>query len=41
MQTRAFKAMAAEVADASQTYQSGQMTFNGNVNIEYDLIISP
>jgi uncharacterized protein YggE len=30
-------AMAAEV-DASQTYQRGEMTFTGNVQIEYDLI---
>lgn len=43
MATRMFKtsAMAAEGADASQTYQSGQMTFNGNVQVEYDLITAP
>jgi uncharacterized protein YggE len=34
-------AMAAEAADASQTYQSGQMTFTGNVQVEYDLITTP
>lgn len=33
-------AMASEAADASQNYQSGQMTFTGNVQIEYDLIIA-
>lgn len=26
---------------AEQTYQNGQMVFNGNVQIEYDLIVSP
>jgi len=31
-------AMAQESADSSQSYQSGQMTFNGSVQIEYDLI---
>lgn len=31
---------AAEAADsAAQTYQSGQMTFNGMVQIEYDLVV--
>lgn len=34
-------AMAAEARDASQTYQSGQMTFTGNVQVEYDLILAP
>ena len=34
-------AMSAEAADASQTYQSGQMTFTGNVQVEYDLITTP
>jgi uncharacterized protein YggE len=35
------KAMAAmEAGDASQSYQSGQMSFTGNVQIEYDLIIA-
>jgi uncharacterized protein YggE len=34
-------AMAADSAGAPQTYQSGQMTFNGNVQVEYDLIVSP
>jgi uncharacterized protein len=29
---------AAESSDASQTYQSGQMTFNGTVEIQYDLV---
>lgn len=33
------KTMAAEVSDAAQTYQSGQMNFTGNVQIEYDLIV--
>jgi uncharacterized protein YggE len=33
-------AMSAEGGDASQTYQSGQMTFNGNVQVEYDLIVT-
>lgn len=31
-------AMAAD-SGAAQTYQSGQMTFNGNVQVEYDLIV--
>lgn len=39
--TRMFKTAMAEAADASQTYQSGQMTFNGNVQVEYDLITTP
>jgi uncharacterized protein YggE len=30
-------AMYAEASDASQSYQSGQMAFNGTVQIEYDL----
>jgi uncharacterized protein len=34
------KAMAAEASDASQSYQSGQMSFSGNVQIEYDLIVT-
>jgi uncharacterized protein len=34
------KAMAAEASDASQTYQSGQMSFTGTVQIEYDLIVA-
>ena len=34
-------AMAADSAEAAQTYQSGQMTFNGNVQVEYDLITGP
>jgi len=33
-------AMSAEAAGPSQTYQSGQMTFNGNVQVEYDLIVT-
>jgi uncharacterized protein len=33
-------AMAAEAADASQSYQSGQMSFTGTVQIEYDLIVT-
>jgi uncharacterized protein len=32
------KAMMAEASDASQSYQSGQMAFNGNVQVEYDLV---
>ncbi len=31
-------AMMAEASDSAQSYQSGQMTFNGNVQVEYDLI---
>jgi uncharacterized protein YggE len=31
----------AQASDAAQTYQSGQMVFNGNVQIEYDLIVAP
>ncbi|AMN48304.1 hypothetical protein ACG33_14590 [Steroidobacter denitrificans] len=31
----------AESVDASQSYQSGQMTFNGSVQIEYDLMPLP
>jgi uncharacterized protein YggE len=33
-------AMAEKASDASQTYQSGQMTFTGTVQIEYDLIVA-
>jgi uncharacterized protein YggE len=34
------KVMAAmEAGDAAQSYQSGQMTFTGNVQIEYDLVV--
>ena len=34
------KAMAAmEAGDAAQSYQSGQMTFTGTVQIEYDLMV--
>ena len=33
-------AMAAEAGDASQNYQSGQMSFTGTVQIEYDLIVA-
>jgi uncharacterized protein YggE len=40
VQARAKLMMAAEASDAAQTYQSGQMTFTGNVQIEYDLIVS-
>lgn len=39
MQQMRVKAMAAEAGDASQSYQSGQMVFNGNVQVEYDLTI--
>ena len=36
------KAMAARAGgDAAESYQSGQMNFTGNVQIEYDLIIAP
>jgi uncharacterized protein len=31
-------AMMAEAGDASQSYQSGQMEFNGTVQVEYDLV---
>ena len=34
-------AMEAQAGDASQTYQSGQMTFSGNVQVEYDLVPAP
>jgi len=34
------KAMAARAGDASESYQSGQMNFTGNVQIEYDLVIA-
>jgi uncharacterized protein len=30
--------MMAEAGDASQSYQSGQMEFNGTVQVEYDLV---
>jgi uncharacterized protein YggE len=33
-------AMAEKAGDASQSYQSGQMTFTGTVQIEYDLIVA-
>jgi uncharacterized protein YggE len=32
-------AMAMEAGDASQTYQRGEMTFTGNVQVEYDLLV--
>lgn len=35
------KVMMARAGDAAQTYQSGQMSFTGNVQIEYDLVVSP
>jgi len=38
MPMRRTMAMEAQAPDASQTYQSGQMTFNGNVQVEYDLV---
>ena len=41
MQRMKTMAMAAEASDASQSYQSGQMTFTGNVQVEYDLIVTP
>jgi len=31
----------AQANDSAQTYQSGQMVFNANVQIEYDLIVIP
>lgn len=34
------KTMAAQASDASQSYQSGQMSFTGTVQIEYDLIVA-
>jgi uncharacterized protein YggE len=40
MPMRAKAMMAAEAADAAQSYQSGQMEFNGTVQVEYDLIPS-
>ena len=33
-------AQAMEAGDAAQSYQSGQMTFTGTVQIEYDLVVS-
>jgi len=41
MQRMKGMAMAAEASDASQSYQSGQMTFTGNVQVEYDLLVTP
>jgi uncharacterized protein YggE len=35
------KVMMARAGDAAQTYQSGQMSFTGNVQIEYDLVVGP
>ena len=32
------QAMRMEAGDAAQSYQSGQMEFNGTVQVEYDLI---
>ena len=32
--------MAAEASDASQSYQAGQMSFTGTVQIEYDLTVA-
>jgi uncharacterized protein len=37
MQMKATR-MAAEAADTAQSYQSGQLGFTGNVQVEYDLI---
>ena len=34
------KAMAADTGGAAESYQSGQMNFTGNVQIEYDLIVA-
>lgn len=39
MPMRARAMAAAEAGDAAQSYQSGQMTFTGNVQIEYDLVV--
>ncbi|HEY4368451.1 MAG TPA: SIMPL domain-containing protein [Steroidobacteraceae bacterium] len=39
MQMKAMMARS-QASDAAQTYQSGQMIFNGNVQIEYDLIVA-
>jgi uncharacterized protein YggE len=39
MQTKVM-AMRAEAADASQSYQSGQLGFTANVQVEYELIVS-
>lgn len=38
MQTKVM-AMRAEAADASQSYQSGQLGFTANVQVEYELIV--
>lgn len=32
--------MSAAAGDSAQTYQSGQMVFNGNVQVEYDLTVA-
>lgn len=34
------KMMGAEASDASQSYQRGEMTFNANVQVEYELLVS-
>lgn len=41
MMARKEMAMAADAGGAAGTYQSGQITFNGNVQVEYDLITAP
>jgi len=41
MPMAASKVMMARAGDAAQTYQSGQMSFTGNVQIEYDLVVGP
>ena len=41
MQRMKVMAMASDAGGAPQTYQSGQMTFTGNVQVEYDLIVTP
>lgn len=35
------RGLRAEAADAAQSYQSGQMAFNGSVQVEYDLVLVP
>jgi uncharacterized protein len=40
MQRMRVQAMAAEASDAAQSYQSGQMSFTGRVQIEYDLSVA-
>jgi len=41
MMVRKEMAMAADSGGAAHSYQGGQITFNGNVQVEYDLITTP